>query len=118
MEEIHGTLGHIAEVDLSPDLHYHMKVKFEEKEEILTFLQNQTVKDLKKMLQNFCGLPVEKMKLYEYKSDYNQLDEIRSETRSLHSFRWTDLDELHIYAKTKIEMKRVNYLIWFMVNWK
>lgn len=111
MEEIHGTLGHIAEVDLSPDLHYHMKVKFEEKEEIFTFLQNQTVKDLKKMLQNFCGLPVEKMKLFEYKSDYNQLHEIRSETRSLHSFRWTDLDELHIYAKAKIVMKRVNYLI-------
>jgi hypothetical protein len=46
LEEIHGTLGHIAEVDLSPDLHYHMKVKFEEKEEILTFLQNQIEKGM------------------------------------------------------------------------
>jgi hypothetical protein len=52
-----------------------MKVKFEEKEEIFTFLQNQTVKDLKKMLQNFCGLPVEKMKLFEYKPDNNFLKE-------------------------------------------
>jgi len=99
LEQIHGTLGHLIDVDLSSDPQYHMKVKFEDKEEIMDILKNQNVKDLKKTLKNFCGLPIEKMKLYEYKSDYSDCSEILSETRSLHSFRWTEMDEIHIYRR-------------------
>ncbi|VDI64765.1 Hypothetical predicted protein, partial [Mytilus galloprovincialis] len=74
-----------------------MKVKYEDKEEMMDILKDQTVRDLKKLLQNFCGLPSNKIKIFEYKPDYNQLDQLRSNIRSLHSYRWTEMDEIHIY---------------------
>ncbi|XP_052060277.1 tubulin-specific chaperone cofactor E-like protein isoform X2 [Mytilus californianus] len=97
LEEIHGKLKHLVDVDLSPDLYYHIKVKYEDKEEMMDILKDQTVKDLKKVLQNFCGLPNNKIKIYEFRSDYNDLNLLRSNIRSLHSYRWTEMDEIHIY---------------------
>ncbi|XP_071175636.1 tubulin-specific chaperone cofactor E-like protein isoform X2 [Mytilus edulis] len=97
LEEIHGKLKHLVDVDLSPDLYYHMKVKYEDKEEMMDILKDQTVKDLKKFLQNFCGLPSKIIKIFEYKPDYNQLHQLKSNIRSLHSYRWTEMDEIHIY---------------------
>ncbi|XP_076110268.1 tubulin-specific chaperone cofactor E-like protein isoform X1 [Mytilus galloprovincialis] len=107
LKKIHGKVEHLADIDLAPDdLHYHIKVKFENKEEMMDILKEQTVKDLKKLLQNFCGLTVDKMKIFEYKSDYDNLYLMRSEIRSLHSYRFTELDEIHIYrVETKVISK-------------
>lgn len=92
-------MEHLADIDLSTDLYYHLKVKFEDKEESMNILKDQTVKELKKLLQNFCGIPYHKMVLFGFKSEDEYLSEIKQNTRSLHSYRcFMEIDELHIYS--------------------
>lgn len=65
----------------------------------MNILKDQTVKELKKLLQNFCGIPYHKMVLFGFKSEDEYLSEIKQNTLSLHSYRcFMEIDELHIYS--------------------
>ena len=98
LEKIHGKLQHLADINLAPsDLTYHLKVKFEDKEEMMEISKEQKVKDLKKMLQNFSGLSAKVMKVYQVGTKNEVLSEMMFNERFLHSYDWTGVDELHIF---------------------
>lgn len=59
LENIHGQLGKLLDVDLSPKEQAEVKLVFEDENrvECRRICLNQTVAGFKKSLQTFCGLP-------------------------------------------------------------
>ena len=99
MQDIHGKLDHLAEVDMTPETHYHIKVIFEDKEEMMDIAKNQTVLDLKKFLRGFCKIPINRMLICEYIKGNSYLNDLNYNSRMLHTFKWTKDNELHIKWK-------------------
>lgn len=66
LEEKYGKLDPLAEVDLSPQVICRVKVIFDEseKEEMMDIDVRQTIRELKKLFQNFAGIPSSKFRLW------------------------------------------------------
>ena len=92
----------LVKVNLEPQTIFNIKVKFEDKEEMMTVDSRNTVTEFKKVLQIFTGLPVSKFRLYHmetFHGQYRDSTELRSSNRQLFSFNIRDGDEFHIDRK-------------------
>ncbi|KAL3885866.1 hypothetical protein ACJMK2_025897 [Sinanodonta woodiana] len=102
LEAIHGKLDPLVKVNLEPQTLFNIKVKFEDKEEMMMVDSRNTVTEFKKVLQIFTGLPMNKFRLYHmetFHGQYRDTTELRSSNRQLFSFNIRDGDEFHIDRK-------------------
>ncbi|XP_037123191.1 tubulin-specific chaperone cofactor E-like protein isoform X3 [Syngnathus acus] len=98
----YGKLEPLAEIDLRPRCHAQVEVHCEEKVEQLNIRLDQTVAELKKQLTSVVQLSTNSMRLYYI--DRNSAfgpDELKYNTRALHSYNIQDGDEILVVPKTK-----------------
>lgn len=98
----YGKLAPLAEIDLRPRCHAKVEVRYEDKVEQVSIRLDQTVTGLKKQLKTVLQLPTSNMRLYYIdKSSAFGPDELKYNTRALHSYLIQDGDEILIVPKTK-----------------
>ncbi|XP_062894568.1 tubulin-specific chaperone cofactor E-like protein isoform X1 [Mobula hypostoma] len=100
----YGVLEPLAVVDLRPQSRAKVEVHFEGKVEVMSIRLDQTVADLKKQLRNVVQLSTNNMRLYYIDQDMVKAfgpEEMKYNTRALHSFSIRDGDEIHVEPKTK-----------------
>ncbi|KAM9812257.1 tubulin-specific chaperone cofactor E-like protein isoform X1 [Syngnathus typhle] len=98
----YGKLEPLAEIDLRPRCHAQVEVHCEEKVEQLNIRLDQTVAELKKQLTSVVQLSTNSMRLYYI--DRNSAfgpDELKYNTRALHSYNIQDGDEILVVPKSK-----------------
>ncbi|XP_061538326.1 tubulin-specific chaperone cofactor E-like protein isoform X2 [Phycodurus eques] len=98
----YGKLEPLAEIDLRPRCHAQVEVHCEEKVEQLNIRLDQTVAELKKQLTSVVQLSTNRMRLYYIdKNSAFGPDELKYNTRALHSYNIQDGDEILVVPKTK-----------------
>ncbi|XP_061683904.1 tubulin-specific chaperone cofactor E-like protein isoform X2 [Syngnathoides biaculeatus] len=98
----YGKLEPLAEIDLRPRCHAQVEVHCEEKVEQLNIRLDQTVAELKKQLTSVVQLSTNSMRLYYIdKNSAFGPDELKYNTRALHSYNIQDGDEILVVPKTK-----------------
>lgn len=98
----YGKLEPLAEVDLRPRCHAQVEVHFEEKVEELNIRLDQTVAELKKQLATVVQLSTNGMRLYYIdKGSAFGPEEMKYNTRALHSYSIQDGDEILVVPKNK-----------------
>lgn len=98
----YGKLEPLAEVDLRPRCHAQVEVHFEEKMEQLKIRLDQTVAELKKQLTTVVQLSTNSMRLYYIdKGSAFGPEEMKYNTRVLHSYSIQDGDEILVVPKNK-----------------
>lgn len=101
----YGKLEPLAEVDLRPQFHANVEVHCEEKVEQVSIRLDQTVADLKKRLKTVVHLSTNNMRIYYIDKDMHSPfgpEEMKYNTRALHSYSIRDGDEILVVPKTKI----------------
>ncbi|KAM6987765.1 tubulin folding cofactor E-like a isoform 1-T1 [Tautogolabrus adspersus] len=98
----YGKLEPLAEIDLRPRCRAQVEVHCEEKVEQLNIRLDQTVAELKKQLTTVVQLSTNSMRLY-YIDKFSAFgpEEMRYNTRGLHSYSIQDGDEILVVPKTK-----------------
>ncbi|KAM4566723.1 tubulin folding cofactor E-like a isoform 2-T2 [Odontesthes bonariensis] len=98
----YGKLEPLAEIDLRPRCQAQVEVHCEEKVEQLSIRLDQTVAELKKQLTTVVQLSTNSMRLY-YIDKYSAFgpEEMKYNTRALHSYSIQDGDEILVVPKTK-----------------
>lgn len=98
----YGRLEPLAEIDLRPRCRARVEVQCEEKVEQLNIRLDQTVAELKKQLTRVVQLSTNSMRLYYIdKCSAFGPEEMKYNTRVLHSYGIQDGDELMVVPKTK-----------------
>ncbi|XP_077396845.1 tubulin folding cofactor E-like a isoform X2 [Festucalex cinctus] len=98
----YGKLEPLAEIDLRPRCHAQVEVHCEEKVEQLNIRLDQTVAELKKQLTSVVQLSTNSMRLYYIdKNTAFGPDELKYNTRALHSYNIQDGDQILVVPKTK-----------------
>lgn len=98
----YGKLEPLAEIDLRPRYHAQVEVHYEEKVEPLNIRLNQTVAGLKKQVATVVQLSTNNMRLYYIdKGSAFGPEEMKYNTRALHSYSIQDGDEILVVPKTK-----------------
>nr|XP_057935913.1 tubulin-specific chaperone cofactor E-like protein isoform X1 [Doryrhamphus excisus] len=98
----YGKLEPLAEIDLRPRCHAEVEVHCEEKVEQLCIRLDQTVAELKKQLTSVVQLSTNSMRLYYIdKNSAFGPEELKYNTRALHSYSIQDGDEILVVPKTK-----------------
>ncbi|XP_061774779.1 tubulin-specific chaperone cofactor E-like protein isoform X1 [Nerophis ophidion] len=98
----YGKLEPLAEIDLRPRCHAEVEVHCEEKVEQLCIRLDRTVAELKKQLTSVVQLSTNNMRLYYIdKNSAFGPEELRYNTRALHSYNIQDGDEILVVPKTK-----------------
>ncbi|XP_077422655.1 tubulin folding cofactor E-like a [Vanacampus margaritifer] len=98
----YGKLEPLAEIDLRPRCHAQVEVHCEEKVEQLNIRLDQTVAELKKQLKSVVQLSTNNMRLYYIdKNTAFGPDELKYNTRALHSYNIQDGDQILVVPKTK-----------------
>lgn len=97
LEKNYGKLAPLAKVSLKPQTVFSVKILINDKCENLEVDANQSVRDLKKVLQNLVGLPVSRFSLYYLDKQINLGPEkLRYPDRMLYTYNLTDGDEFII----------------------
>ena len=100
LEQVHGKLDPLVKVSLEPQVIFQVQIVMDDRRERLEINSNQTVRDLKKSLQNMVGLPSSKFTLY-----YNDLesgfgpDNLKFPDKKLYTLNLADGDEFIIIPK-------------------
>ncbi|XP_053278290.1 tubulin-specific chaperone cofactor E-like protein [Pleuronectes platessa] len=98
----YGKLEPLAEIDLRPRCRAQVEVHCEEKVEQLNIRLDQTVAGLKKQLTKVVQLSTNRMRLYYIdKNSAFGPEEMKYNTRALHSYSIQDGDEILVVPKTK-----------------
>ncbi|XP_034459659.1 tubulin-specific chaperone cofactor E-like protein isoform X2 [Hippoglossus hippoglossus] len=98
----YGKLEPLAEIDLRPRCRAQVEVHCEEKVEQLNIRLDQTVAGLKKQLTRVVQLSTNSMRLYYIdKNSAFGPEEMKYNTRALHSYSIQDGDEILVVPKTK-----------------
>ncbi|XP_053728120.1 tubulin-specific chaperone cofactor E-like protein isoform X2 [Synchiropus splendidus] len=98
----YGKLEPLAEIDLRPRYHAQVEVHCEGKVEELSIRLDQTVAELKKQLTTVVQLSSNSMRLYYIdKGSAFGPEEMKYNTRALHSYTIQDGDEILVVPKTK-----------------
>ncbi|XP_074535687.1 tubulin folding cofactor E-like a [Halichoeres trimaculatus] len=98
----YGKLEPLAEIDLRPRCRAQVEVHCEEKVQQLNIRLDQTVAELKKQLTTVVQLPTNSMRLYYIdKCTAFGPEEMKYNTRALHSYSIQDGDEILVVPKTK-----------------
>ncbi|XP_030007335.1 tubulin folding cofactor E-like a isoform X3 [Sphaeramia orbicularis] len=98
----YGKLEPLAEIDLRPRCHAQVEVHCEEKVEQLSIRLDQTVAELKKQLTTVVQLSTNSMRLYYIdKCSAFGPEEMKYNTRALHSYSIQDGDEILVVPKAK-----------------
>uniref|UniRef100_A0A4W3GVQ5 Ubiquitin-like domain-containing protein n=2 Tax=Callorhinchus milii TaxID=7868 RepID=A0A4W3GVQ5_CALMI len=100
----YGKLEPLAEVDLRPQSRAKVEVHFEGKVEVVNISLDHTVADLKKQLRTVVQLATANMRLYYIDKEVAEAfgpEEMKFNTRALHSYSIRDGDEIHVVPKTK-----------------
>ncbi|CAI5694721.1 unnamed protein product [Oreochromis niloticus] len=98
----YGKLEPLAEIDLRPRCRAQVEVHCEEKVEQLSIRLDQTVAELKKQLTTVVQLSTNSMRLYYIdKGSAFGPEEMKYNTRALHSYSIQDGDEILVVPKTK-----------------
>ena len=99
LEKKHGKLDPLAKVSLKPKKTYNVIiVNSDNKKERMEVSINQTVRELKKSLQNVAGLPTNKFALF-YKDSItpNGADRLRNLDKKLYALNLNDGDQFIIH---------------------
>ncbi|KAF8764134.1 Tubulin-specific chaperone cofactor E-like [Argiope bruennichi] len=102
LEEIHGKLDPLVDVDLSPKKTAQVFVHFCEEQSTLTVNLQQSVQELKATLSDKFGLRPAKMRLFYIDQDMKDVcgpDELRYNNRKLYSYQIRDGDEFLVDSK-------------------
>lgn len=104
LEDIHGKLDPLVDVDLSPKKTAEVSVEFCEEQTVLTVNLQQSVQDLKSLLSDKFGLRPTKMRLFYIDQDMKGVDtygpeEMRFNNRKLYSYQIKDGDEFLVDTK-------------------
>ncbi|XP_029965260.1 tubulin folding cofactor E-like a [Salarias fasciatus] len=98
----YGKLEPLAEIDLRPRCRAQVEVHCEEKVEQVNIRLDQTVAELKKQLTTVVQLSTQSMRLYYIdKCSAFGPEEMKYNTRALHSYSIQDGDEILVVPKTK-----------------
>ncbi|XP_041850386.1 tubulin-specific chaperone cofactor E-like protein isoform X1 [Melanotaenia boesemani] len=98
----YGKLEPLAEIDLRPRFRAQVEVHCEEKVEQVSIRLDQTVAELKKQLTAVVQLSTNSMRLYYIdKGSAFGPEEMKYNTRALHSYSIQDGDEILVVPKTK-----------------
>ncbi|CAN9511031.1 unnamed protein product [Ophioblennius macclurei] len=98
----YGKLEPLAEIDLRPRCRAQVEVHCEEKVEQVNIRLDQTVAELKKQLATVVQLSTQSMRLYYIdKCSAFGPEEMKYNTRALHSYSIQDGDEILVVPKTK-----------------
>lgn len=98
----YGKLEPLAEIDLRPRCRAQVEVHCEEKVQQLNIRLDQTVAELKKQLTTIVQLSTNSMRLYYIdKCSAFGPEEMKYNTRALHSYSIQDGDEILVVPKTK-----------------
>lgn len=98
----YGKLEPLADIDLRPRCHAQVEVHCEEKVEQLSIRLDQTVAELKKQLTTVVQLSINSMRLYYIDKDSAfGPEEMKYNTRALHSYSIQDGDEILVVPKSK-----------------
>ncbi|XP_029374245.1 tubulin folding cofactor E-like a isoform X1 [Echeneis naucrates] len=98
----YGKLEPLAEIDLRPRCRAQVEVHCEEKVQQLNIRLDQTVAELKKQLTTVVQLSTNSMRLYYIdKCTAFGPEEMKYNTRALHSYSIQDGDEILVVPKTK-----------------
>lgn len=104
LENIHGKLDPLVDVDLSPKKTAEVSVEFCEEQTVLTVNLQQSVQELKSFLSDKFGLRPTKMRLFYIDQELKGLDtygpeEMRFNNRKLYSYQIKDGDEFLVDSK-------------------
>ncbi len=104
LESIHGPLAPLLVVDLSPKDTAEVKIVFGDKEEVRRIDLNANVCLLKKSLEEFCGLPSRRFRLFYRDMDNNAFgmfgeEELKFPKKLLWVLSVADGDEFHIEVR-------------------
>ncbi|KAK1900121.1 Tubulin-specific chaperone cofactor E-like protein [Dissostichus eleginoides] len=100
----YGKLEPLAEIDLRPRCRAEVEVHCEEKVEQLSIRLDQTVAELKKQLTTVVQLSTSSMRIYYIdKCSAFGPEEMKYNTRALHSYSIQDGDEILVVPKTKLK---------------
>ncbi|XP_062275153.1 tubulin-specific chaperone cofactor E-like protein isoform X1 [Scomber scombrus] len=98
----YGKLEPLAEIDLRPRCRAQVEVHYEEKVEQLSIRLDQTVAELKKQLTTVVQLSTNSMRIYYIdKCTAFGPEELKYNTRALHSYSIQDGDEILVVPKIK-----------------
>ncbi|XP_058269794.1 tubulin folding cofactor E-like a [Hemibagrus wyckioides] len=100
----YGKLAPLAEIDLRPRCHAKVEVHCEDRVEQVSIRLDQTVAELKKQLKTVVRLSASNMRLYYIDKDMHSAfgpEEMKYNTRALHSYSIRDGDEILVVPKTK-----------------
>jgi hypothetical protein len=97
LEKIHGKLDPLAKVDLAPKMNFQVVIVNGDEREEMEVNVNQTVRDLKKSLQNMAGLPSNKFSLfYNCVQDEQGCIKLKFLDKKLYTMNLCDGDEFII----------------------
>ncbi|KAG8185616.1 hypothetical protein JTE90_026081 [Oedothorax gibbosus] len=102
LEQIHGKLDPLVDVDLSPKKTAQVYVDFCEEKSVLTVNLQQSVQELKATLSDKFGLRPAKMRVFYIDKDLQDFvgpDELRFNNRKLYSYKVKDGDEFLVDSK-------------------
>ncbi|XP_078590193.1 tubulin-specific chaperone cofactor E-like protein [Branchiostoma floridae x Branchiostoma japonicum] len=101
---IHGVLDPLVEVDLTPQTTAHVQVKFEESVKVMDLNVQQTLKEFKRSLKDWTGLPPNKIRVIHINTDLNfdghicHTEELKYD-KNLYSYQIRDGHELLIWPR-------------------
>ncbi|CAH1254869.1 TBCEL [Branchiostoma lanceolatum] len=107
--DIHGVLDPLVEIDLTPQTTVHVKVKFEgeghaEKVKVMDLNIQQTLKEFKRSLKDWVGLPPNKIRVIHVDTGINfdghvcYQEELKYD-KTLYAYHIKDGDEILIWAR-------------------
>uniref|UniRef100_A0A8D0H661 Tubulin-specific chaperone cofactor E-like protein n=1 Tax=Sphenodon punctatus TaxID=8508 RepID=A0A8D0H661_SPHPU len=98
----YGKLEPLAVVDLRPRSSAKVEIHFKDKVEEISIRLDQTVAELKKQLKTLVQLPTSNMLLYylDHEAPFGP-EELKYNSRALHSYGIQDGDKIYIHPKTK-----------------
>ncbi|KAK7497115.1 hypothetical protein BaRGS_00011645 [Batillaria attramentaria] len=100
LEEVYGRLDPLVHVSLKPQTHFNVTVNTGDRKEKMVINSNQTVRELKKTLQNIAGLPANKFTLFYLDSETAFGPErLHFPDKMLYTYNLSDGDEFIIQPK-------------------
>ncbi|KAI8501421.1 tubulin-specific chaperone cofactor E-like protein [Branchiostoma floridae x Branchiostoma belcheri] len=102
---IHGVLEPLVEIDLSPQTTAHVKVTFEEHVKVMDLNVEQTLKEFKRSLKDWTGLPPSKLRVIHVDTEINydghicHHEELRYADKNLYAYNIKDGDEILIWPR-------------------
>ncbi|XP_066495644.1 tubulin-specific chaperone cofactor E-like protein isoform X2 [Tiliqua scincoides] len=98
----YGKLEKLAVVDLRPQSSAKVEVHFNDQVEEMTIRLDQTVAELKKQLKTLVQLPTSSMLVtyFDHEAPFGP-EEMKYNSRALHSYGIRDGDKIYVYSKAK-----------------